>query len=437
MRSLTIQFCKQDQYYKLILCAICFLVAANASAITLEDAIELALEVDPTVRASKLNQMGLEENIVIARSRFFPQVVLQGSSSQITQTTSQDLATGGSASRSFTGPSVNHQFFIRQALIRPKELSAIRSAELQGQYMDLKFQNDVSELKSRVVNSWIDLLGAQKLAKAYKRPLPFLEDAATQERYRFENGDGTKDAVLEASAQYVGAKATYIQALETLKAKQFSFERLTNIPAIHMVNQNFDLVPKPLILESEKLAVWERVRDTSLELQMAQLQERIQMERVKNAEADHKPTLDLMFALNLAQNDATSTQGYQYKNKQFGMQYSVPIYSGGSASSAVRQANFLSESSKLETEALKIKFQIEFESNWGQLVGLGYRILANYDSFKSVETQLQATKRQIELGVKSISDLAVIEATYARRLSELVTITQDYLKINHKLKIKI
>ena len=33
------------------------------------------------------------------------------------------------------------------------------------------------------------------------------------------------------------------------------------------------------------------------------------------AEADNKPTLDLIAAANLVEDDTTSTQGYQYKNK--------------------------------------------------------------------------------------------------------------------------
>jgi outer membrane protein TolC len=155
------------------------------------------------------------------------------------------------------------------------------------------------------------------------------------------------------------------------------------------------------------------------------------------AQADNKPTLDLMAAINLAQNDATSTQGYQYKNKQLGVQYSVPLYSGGGNSSAVRQATLVSESSKIETEALSFKLQMEFDNNWSQLVGAVYRQTATLQSLQSAEEQLKATKRHVELGVKTIGDQAVIESIYSRRLSDLVIITQDYLKLKFKLKYKI
>ena len=413
------------------------LIATTAQAVNLEDAIERAIKVDPSIRASKLNQMATEENIAIARSRLLPQISLQGSSSQLTQTTRQDIPTGGTASRSFTGPSVNHQFVIRQALIRPKELSSLRYAELQTEYTELKYKFDVAELKSRVINAWIELLGAQKIAKAYEKPLTYLQAAARQERSKFKQGDSTKDVMLEAESQYENSKATYIQAMETLKAKQSVFERLTKISAGEMLEKEFDLAPSPVISEAAKSSAWENVRDTSIELQMAQLQEMMQLERVKMAQADNKPTLDLMAAINLAQNDATSTQGYQYKNKQLGVQYSVPLYSGGGNSSAVRQATLVSESSKIETEALSFKLQMEFDNNWSQLVGAVYRQTATLQSLQSAEEQLKATKRHVELGVKTIGDQAVIESIYSRRLSDLVIITQDYLKLKFKLKYKI
>ena len=139
----------------------------TSQALTLEEAIESAIKVDPSLRASKFNVMATEENIAIARSRLLPQVSIQGSSNQLTQTTTQELASGGSSSRSFTGPSVNHQFVIRQALLRPKELSALRYAELQTQYMELKYKSDVKDLRNRVITAWIELLGAQQIAQAY------------------------------------------------------------------------------------------------------------------------------------------------------------------------------------------------------------------------------------------------------------------------------
>jgi protease secretion system outer membrane protein len=402
-------------------------LALSTQAVTLEEAIGSAIKVDPSLRASKFNVMATEENIAIARSRLLPQVSIQGSSNQLTQTTTQELASGGSSSRSFAGPSVNHQFVIRQALLRPKELSALRYAELQTQYMELKYKSDVKDLRNRVINAWIDLLGAQQIVQTYEKPLPLMQAAAQQERVRYEQGDSTKDAAMEAKAQYENSKSTYIQAVETLKAKQSSFENLTKIPAAALVGKKLPTL-LPVFSEADKALLWSSFKDTSLELQMAKLQQYMQLERVKMAEADTKPTLDLLAAVNLAQNDATSTQGYQYRNKQVGVQYSVPLFGGGGLTASVRQASLGYEASLAEGEAGLIRIATDFDASWGLVLGNSSRQKAMLVGLSASLEQVNSSTRGFELGVRSIAESANAELSFARKMNELTLITQEYIR---------
>jgi protease secretion system outer membrane protein len=410
-------------------------LSLSAQAVTLEEVIEVALKIDPTLRASKLNLQATQENIALARAKLLPQVSLQGTSSQLTQTTIQDLPTGGSSSRSFTGPSVNHQLVMRQAIFRPKDLSSLRYAELQTEFMQLKYKFDLAELKSRVSNSWIELIGAQQIALAYQRPLTSMKLAAMQERAKFEQGDGTKDVVMEADAQYENAKATYQQAMETLKAKQIAFEKLTTISSDQLANKKYVSRQVKDIPETEKMIVWENLRGASLELQMVKLQESMQLERVKNAEADNKPTLDLIAAVNLAQNDATSTQGYQYKNKQLGVQYILPLYFGGGVNAAVKQAYFSYESSQLESQIQNAKIENDFYLSWSQLSGIIKRNNALVYSTTSAKEQLHAARKGFDLGVKTLNDISISEMNLSRREVDFILVIQEYFRLKFKLKL--
>lgn len=421
---------------RLLFGACVVLCTVATQAVTLEDAIESALKVDPSLRASKFNLLATGENIAIARSRLLPQVSLQGSSHQLTQTTTQDLASGGSSSRSFTGPSVNHQFVVRQALLRPKELSALRYAELQSQYMELKFKSDVKDLRTRVIHAWIDLLGAQQIAQAYESPLHLMQTAAKQERAKYEHGDSTKEAALEAEAQYENSKATHIQAVETFKNKQSAFENLTKISPLALAGKKLRFDSLPVFTDVDKSLLWVNFQDVSLEIQMAKLQEQMQLERLKLAEADHMPTLDLLASVNLAQNDATSTQGYQYKNKLLGVQYTVPLFGGGGLVAAARQASLNYEASLAESEALLARLENDFDTTWGLVLANNSRQKAMLAGLASGKEQVNSSRRSFELGVKSIAEYANAELSFAKRMSEVISITQEYLKyilrINYK-----
>jgi outer membrane protein TolC len=413
---------------KLLLGAFCVLCSVAAQAVTLGDAIESALKFDPSLRASKFNVLAAGENIAIARSRLLPQASLQGSSNQLTQTTTQELSTGGSSSRSFTGPSVNHQFVIRQALLRPKELSALRYAELQSQYMEIKFKSDVKDLRTRVIHAWIDLLGAQQIAQAYERPLHLMQIAAKQERAKYEQGDSTKDSAMEAEAQYENSKATHIQALETLKNKQSAFENLTKIPALVLAEEKLGFDSLPLFKEADKYLLWTNFQDTSLEIQMAKLQEQMQLERLKMAEADHKPTIDLLAAVNFAQNDATSTQGYKYRNKQVGVQYSLPLFAGGGLTASTKQASLAYESSLAEGEALFARLANDFDASWAHIRANNSRQIAMLKGLASARELVNSNRRGFEMGIKSIAESANAELVFARRINEIVLNTQEYIK---------
>ena len=418
-----------------LLTTTCLCISLSAQAVTLDEVIEIALKIDPTLRASKFNSQATEENIALARAKLLPQVSLQGTSSQLTQTTIQDLPTGGSSSRSFAGPSVNHQLVMRQAIFRPKDLSSLRYAELQTEYKQLKYKFDLAELKSRVSISWIELIGAQQIAFAYQKPLTSMKIAAMQERAKLEQGEGTKDVMMEADAQYENAKATYQQAIEALKAKQISFEKLTTISSDQLANKKYASMHVNDIPEAEKLIIWENLRNTSLELQMAKLQELMQLERVRIAEADHKPTLDLIASVNIAQNDATSTQGYQYKNSQLGIQYILPLYLGGGVNASIKQAYYFYESSKLESQIQYSRIENDFNSSWSQLLGVIKRKNAMIKSIISAEEQLNAANKGFDLGVKTVNDIAVSEMNLSRRKAEYIFLTQDYHKLKLKLKL--
>ena len=52
------------------------------------------------------------------------------------------------------------------------------------------------------------------------------------------------------------------------------------------------------------------------------------------------------------------------------------------------------------------------------------------------EEQIKSVTLAVNVGVKTIADLAILENSYARKNVELITLMQDILRIQNKLKIK-
>ena len=408
-------------------------VAMPVCAATIQEAFDNAIKVDPALRSSRFNQDASNENIAIARARLLPQISLQGSTNQLTQTTTQDVPGNSSISKSFTGPSANHQFVIRQGLLRPKDVAALNFAGLQSQYAEIRYQSDLSDLWLRVANAWIELVGAGQLVVAYEKPLIPLLAAAKQEMAKLNQGDGTKDAAVEAEAQYQIAHATYQQALQTFNAKQRTFEILTHIDSKFAQNVKLDLKPTPIFSENDRDRLWSRAREKSFELRFAEIQELLQRERVRMAKADHLPTLDVMATWNVARNDATSTQGYRYQNNQIGIQYMVPIYAGGSISATERQAGLALQASIADRETVANRLEGDFRLLWSAWLGQSARVQAGYKLLESSKEQLRATQLSYSYGVKTLMEVANAELVLSRRVADQTNAVIEYQKYSARL----
>jgi outer membrane protein TolC len=402
-------------------------------AITIQEAFISAIKFDPALRASRFNQDATSENIAIARSRLLPQISLQGASNQLTQTTTQDSPGNSSVSRSFSGPSVNHQFAIRQGLLRPKDIASLNFSKLQAQYSQVKYESDLSDLWMRVFNNWIELVGTAQLVEAYEQPLSKLLDTAKQENAKLIQGDGTKDAVSEAEAQYQFSKALHLQALQTLYSKQRAFEMLTHLDSNSLLLQRLSLNPKPTFSLDDRDQIWLNFKNKSFEVKFSRLQEMIQSQRVLMAKADNLPTLDVLATWSLGKNDATSTQGFQYKNNQLGIQYSVPIYAGGSISAAERQAALNLEASIADGEAVANRLEGEFHTLWGAWIGQSARVEGGYKLLESSKLQVRAVTQSYIHGVKTILDLANAELALSRRTADQINSVMELIKFTVRL----
>jgi protease secretion system outer membrane protein len=425
---MTYQLCKALFSLRWLLFLAAAGYATQACSIAIDEAFDRAVKVDPVLRSSRFNQQATAENIAITRSRLLPQIMLQGASNQLTQTTTQDIPGGASLSRSFTGPSVNHQLVIRQGLIRPKELSALNLAELQSRYGEVKYLSDLSDLWLRVAYAYIELVGAQQIVEAYEKPLANMLLASRQEKVRFEKGDGTKDVADEAESQYQQAKATHTQVVYGLRAKQRAIELLTQIDPILIKDLKLSLKPMPKLLEQDREQVWQKVKEKSFELRLAELQEAMQKERLQMASADHLPTLDVLAAWNLAKNDATSTQGFKYRNNQIGLQYTITIFGGGGISAVERQAANTLQSSVADSAAIANKVEVDFGLLWSTFQGLTSKVRAGYVSVNSAKEQYKGAELSYIHGVKTIMEVANTELSLSRRIADQINAVVELKK---------
>ena len=408
---------------------ICFF---SAQAQSLNDALQAAWANDPALQSAAANRIVAKENVYIAKSRLLPQVSIQGSQSSLSQTTTQ-TTTLGPQSNSFKGDSYNYTFQVRQGVIRPRDWVGLTLGKQQAYYGELKFQSAKSDLWNRTSSAWIDLIAAQMVRMAYDVAIKTISESAKQESMRFEKGDGTKDAYIEAQAQLVQAKALLKDAELNVKSKIKAFQLITGMAPRDWMDRHLPLTHLTVFESLGRDTLWERVLELTPELMALRVVENINKIKIDQSFYDQLPTVDLYGQASRAQNDTTNTLGYHYQNQQVGVQLSMPLYSGGGLQASKRQNVASYEASVADRESLQMRIETQFTSDWAGQEGLIERAYAAKSLVLSAEEQKKATLLGLQKGMKTWSDVSNVELLLARRATDLISIQQNIFKLQARI----
>jgi outer membrane protein TolC len=398
-------------------------LAWPAFATDLPAALLAAQQVDPQLASAAANRDGAAENVGIARGRLLPQVSLQGSSQQLSQTT-----TTGGKSNDFSGRSSSTQLSVRQGVYRPRDWAGLDAGRLQAEYGEAKYAAARTDLWNRVTQAWIDVLVAEAQRGAQAEAVRAVGQAAEQEKRRFALGDGTRDAMGEAAAQLAQARAQLTEAELGLQARQKTFQLLTGVAewdfkAWRLPEEgglNLDLGT-----EGDVLA---RALESNPDLASARLVERISERRLAQASADHWPTVDAIASSSAAKNDTTNTLGTQYRNTQFGFQVVVPLYAGGAISATQRQAAAAYAATSADRQAGEQRLSTQFQTDWRSLEALRERVRAAREVVDAAREQRRAAELGIKGGLRTWADVANAEMSIARRQNDRMGLLGSLLK---------
>ena len=415
--------------------AVAVLLLATSEGVfsqSLNNTLQAAWGNDPSLQSAAANRVAAKENIGIARSRLLPQANVQGSNSNLSQTTTQNTNLGPQAN-AFRGTSYNYTLSIRQGLIRPRDWVGLDLGRQQAFYGELKFQSAKSDVWNRAANAWIDLLSAQMTKMTFTKAIQTIAESAKQETQRFEKGDGTKDSMIEAQAQLKQAKAMLSDAELNVKSKLKAYQTLSGLDSSDWMDRRLPNENRINFNAFGKEVLWERIEDETPELLAAQAVERINQIKSQQSKYDTYPTLDAFGQSTNAQNDTTNTLGYQYRNNQVGVQLSYPLYAGGGLEATKRQAIATYEASIADRESLSIRIQNQFDGDWAAQAGFFEKANAAQALVLAAQEQKKAIEMGIQLGLRTWTDLSNAVLLLARRETDLNSVLVNLYKLQSRI----
>lgn len=308
-----------------------------------------AKERDPRFKAAAADYQVAFEQTKQAQAGYLPVINLDYQSSK----TKQDLKqspnpTFAQVNNRFTGNSYN--LTITQPVIRLQNYVRIQQADLGLEQAQLVLAAAEQDLLLRVAGAYLNLLAAVDgvdLAKAEKLAVGKQLELA---RSRFQAGLGTQAQLYDTEARYALTVAREIDSANRLDDAKGALREIVgeDIAGVKGFKRDFLAVPpRPAKVDNWVAAATEQ----NLSLRARAIASMVANKEIRRQQAGYFPTLDAVASQ--SRQDATGTLfgGPQdIVSREVSARVNVPLYSGGSTNSLVREAMARKERATQEQE---------------------------------------------------------------------------------------
>lgn len=388
-----------------------------ASAVACADETPLSvyrasLEYSPAYRAARANRDAEQENSAIALGQLLPSLSLTGSKSR--NWVDKDTSTpGGNFSQTFDYDGYSYSVNVRQPIYRPYNIALYQQAGIQGELADSQLNEARNDLIVKVLSSYFDAVYSQQLVDLLSTQKASVEAEARAAERAFAVGIGTKVEISEANARRDIILAQELEAQNQLEHAQRTLRAMVGRPLAPLS----PLVPERLLTtlpRAQPLSTWIADAEAgSAELVSARAQVEVAEKEVSKAQSGHLPTLDLVAARNLSGNDSlaslTALGDTYYRQNTVGVQLTIPVFSGGTTSAQVRQAEAKREQARLLAEDVQQNLEVKVRREYSNIVQGAVKTRAQEQAEASAAQSLLATRKGVQAGIRTSLDVLKAE----------------------------
>lgn len=368
---------------------------AQGKGLTLHEALASAYQKNPDLDAVRAELKSIDENYVQALAGFKPTVagVADYSSSHTTRTSGDPKSVALEVSQSlYSGGGT---------------LAGVDLASNQIKAERAKLRVTEQQVLLDSVTTYMTVLRDQQIVELNQNNEKVLESHYKAAQARFKLGDITKTDVSQAQSRYAKATADRISAEGTLKQSRAAFEKV-----IGLIPQRLEKpAPNPAFPASEEDAIAAALQNNP-SIIYAKYTQAAASSSTRAFEAENLPDIDLTGSIGRTYDPVTS--GLSHDNaRTIGIRATLPLYTGGSTQSRIRQSRHLENQYRLQARSA--------ENTVRQSVIAAREGLAAAEAVsRSLQTQIEAEKLALE-GVQ-------VEANYGSRTTlDLLDAEQEYL----------
>ncbi|GGD35838.1 TolC family outer membrane protein [Croceicoccus pelagius] len=397
-----------------LLAGAALLVPASAMADTLEEALALAYQTNPTIQAARADLRATDENVPIEKSEGLPSI---GGSAQYTEVLKQ-------SDNSFNSPSryLNAGIDLSVPVYSGGGVkNSIRAAKQRVEAGRADLKATESGVFARVVAAYMDVIRDSAVVQLNKQNVDTLGVNLQATRDRFEIGDLTRTDVAQSDSRLALAQSDYLTAQSNLIGSRERYIQLVGKAPVNLQPppqlpglpaSPEDAVDVALANNPDLIAARERSEAARYDIEVAGSTRLPRVELfTSGGYTDYFGTLGGN-AVGVDQSETTA---------QAGARLTVPIFQGGFPAALERQAQARAQST-METEiAIERDVIAQTRAAYSAWLAANEVIQATTTAVSAASLSLEGVRAENTVGNRTILDILDAERELLSAQVQLVT----------------
>ncbi len=412
------------------------LAAFNAGAADLQDVYTRALTNDPLIREADANRLAARESKPQAVAALLPQIEGSGEYNDTeSDGTSVDINPPNPPApfdRLSKGTSTAWGLQLRQNVFAWENWATLRRADSEQAQAEADYLVAQQDLILRTSEAYFNVLAARDTLEAAQAAHDAIGRQLEQSEKRFEVGLIAVTDVQDAKAAFDSATAALIQGKRNLANSGEILRELTGdaYDVLEKPGNEMPLAaPNPASPDDwVKLAMEQNSRLISSRLAADVARHNISVER-----GGYLPSIDFIASKSWFESETdftgtvAGTGDSDFEDTVYGVQLRVPIFTGGSTNSRVRQAQYRNIAARERLERTARETERSTRDAYLGVNSEVARVQSLKQAVESAATALQATEAGYEVGTRTSVDVLQARQRLFQSQTDYARSRYDYL----------
>jgi len=406
--------------------------AAGVSAETLESALAKAYGNNPSLNAQRAGVRATDENVAQAKSGYRPTIAGTADIGRTyTQRDSRNpaaIAAGLPTEQSGYLTPRGYGIELNQTIFDGfRTDNSVRRAESGV----LAAREDLTTTEQNILvnaaTAYMNVLRDTAILDLQRNNVEVIDEQLRQTRDRFNVGEVTRTDVAQAESRLAAARSQESQAEANLRASIAQYRQFVGVEPRQLApGRPLDRLTPRSLDAALKIAFGEHpaIKAAQHQVDAAELQ-------VKIAQGALAPQIGI--TASVAQRYDTQTSNDEALQASAVARLTVPIYEGGQAYSATRQAKEQVGQAQLQADWVRDQVRAAVVSNWSALEAARAQIQAAQAQIDAAETALSGVREEARVGQRTTLDVLNAQQELLTARVNLIQAQRDRVVASYQL----